>query len=136
MAKKGRGKTSIEVYGIGDLLKKIEKADGNLEDAITKSVMKSIELPKADMLTYIKQHHRSGKTEDSFTVYPMEWKDGVGTVRLGFSIKKDGLPAIFLNVGTPKIKPSFFIDNAVDNNIDEIHRIHRDTLEEILKELI
>jgi len=138
VGKKGgsNGKAFIEMYGVSDLLKKIEKANGNLEDAISKAVEKSVELPKQDMLNFMEQHHRSGDTEESFTVYPIKWKDGVGTVKLGFSIKKKGLPAVFLNYGTPKIQPTFFIQHAVDDHIDEIHQIHRNTLEEILKELL
>lgn len=136
MAKRKSGKVGLEMYGVGDLLKKIEKAKGNLEQAIEKAVMKSVELPKRDMLNYIKQHHLTGQTEESFTVTPIEWENGVGTVYVGFSVRKGGLPAIFLNVGTPKITPSFFIDKAVENNVDEIHRIQRQTLEEILKELM
>ncbi len=133
MARKGGA--FIEMYGVGDLLKKIEKAGGDVEKAITKAVEKSVELPKRDMLNFMAKHHKTGHTEESFTVYPIEWKDGVGTVRLGFSVRKGGLPAIFLNYGTPTIQPSFFIQEAIDNNIDEIHQIHRNTLEEILEAL-
>ena len=133
---KGSGKAVLEIYGVSDLLKKIEKANGNCEEAITKAVLKSIELPKQEMLSFIKQHHRTGTTEESFTVTPIEWKDGVANVKVGFSVRKGGLPAVFLNVGTPTIAPSFFIDNAVQNNVDEIHKIQQNALEEILKELM
>jgi len=136
MASKKGGKATIEIYGISDLLKKLEKAGGDLESAITKAVEKSIEIPKQDMMNFMAQHHKTGGTEESFTVTPIKWKDGLASVQVGFSVRKGGLPAIFLNYGTPKIQPSFFIQHAVDDNIDAIHEIHRNTLEEILKELI
>ena len=54
----------------------------------------------------------------------------------GFDPKKGVLPALFLDVGTPTIQPSFFIYYAVENNLAQIHKIQNEELTKILKGLI
>lgn len=54
----------------------------------------------------------------------------------GFIPNKDGgLNALFLDVGTPKIKPTFFIYKAVERNMGQIHEIQRQELLKIIEEL-
>lgn len=53
----------------------------------------------------------------------------------GFDVDKGGLPALFLDIGTPKIKPTFFIFYAVENNLSKIHAIQQEELTKVLKEL-
>lgn len=135
MAKKTTHR-NINFYGSSDLLKKIEAAAGSIEKSVETALRKSSEKPKKEMLNYMGKHRRSGATEESFRETFERGKDGKFIYKLGFDIKKGGLPALFLNYGTPKIPPSFFIDNALENNIDEIIKIQNDTLQEILKELL
>lgn len=129
------GKTRVDFYGGSDLLQKIEKAGGNVEEALIKALKKSLDKPKQEMLDFIKQHHLTGVTEDSF-VEEIEIDKGVITARIGFSVKKGGLPAIFLNVGTPKMPPTWFIDNAVEQNIDYIYSEQKKALQDALRELL
>lgn len=115
------GKSKIEFYGSTELLKKLEEAGGNVEEAIITAIRKSAVKPSNEMLGFIRQHKRSGRTEESFTE-EIKSKDGVITAEFGFRVRKGGLPALFHNLGTPRKAPpaSWFIDNAVDNSIDEI----------------
>lgn len=53
----------------------------------------------------------------------------------GFDPEKGGLPALFLDVGTPKIKPTFFIYYAVERNLGQIHEIQRQELLRIIEGL-
>lgn len=53
----------------------------------------------------------------------------------GFDAKNGGLPALFLDIGTPKIKPTFFIYYAVENNLKAIHEIQKAELTKILEGL-
>ena len=53
----------------------------------------------------------------------------------GFDANDGGLPALFLDVGTPKIKPTFFIYYAVENNLKRIHEIQKEELTKILEGL-
>lgn len=60
----------------------------------------------------------------------------------GFDGKKNGMPALYLDVGTPKrtpkrgvIKPTYFIYYSVENNMDKIHAIQKKELEKIVESL-
>ena len=129
------GKSRIEFFGTSELLKKIEKAGGNVEKACADALKRSLEKPKQEMLQVIKEHHLTGDTEKSF-VEEIKTENGKIYCEVGFSIRKGGIAALFLNLGKPKkIKPEFFIDNAVENNIDEIKRAQLEALNEAFREL-
>ena len=128
------GKSRIEFFGTSELLKKIEKAGGNVEKACADALRASIQAPKQEMLEYIRQHHLTGQTEDSF-VEEIKNENGKIYCEVGFSIRKGGIAALFLNLGTPKIKPSFFIDDAIDHNIDKIKADQLRALNDAFREL-
>ena len=131
MSKKRKNSFYLDFYGASDILKKIEAAGGNVEQAISKAVARSMEAPKRDMQAFISSHHLTGMTEDAFGETPFEWKNGVLNYAVGYDMKKGGIAALFLDVGTPTMSPSFFINRAVERNIDEI----RDTQQKVLKEI-
>lgn len=128
------GKSRIEFFGTSELLKKIEQAGKNVEKACEDALRASVQTPKQEMLEYIQQHHLTGQTEDSF-VEEIKNENGKIYCEVGFSIRKGGIAALFLNLGTPKIKPSFFIENAVDYNIDKIKADQLKALNEAFREL-
>lgn len=128
------GKSRIEFFGTSELLKKIEQAGKNVEKACEDALRASIQTPKQEMLEYIQQHHLTGQTEDSF-VEEIKNENGKIYCEVGFSIRKGGIAALFLNLGTPKIKPSFFIENAVDHNIDKIKADQLKALNKAFREL-
>lgn len=149
MAKKGRGssvKGGLEMYGVSDLLKKIETAGGNVHAAVQKAVDNTLEQVGMKMQLFMLEHRDSGETYESFELIPAtagavkvgketyNVNDGV-TGLVGYNSKKGGLPAIFLDVGTPKLKPYFFRYYAIENSRKEIEKIQRDTLNEILEGL-
>ena len=53
----------------------------------------------------------------------------------GFDVRKGGLPALFLDIGTPKMKPTFFIYYSLANNRQRIHEIQNEELMKILEGL-
>lgn len=130
------GKSKIEFFGSAELLKKLEEAGGNVEEAIITAIRKSAVKPSNEMMSFIRQHKRSGRTEDSF-VEEIKSKDGVISAEFGFSVRKGGLPALFFETGTPRQAPPayFFISNAVDNSIDEIIAEQNKALMESFREL-
>lgn len=135
---KYNNKASFTITGVSEILKKIEKAKGNVNKAVEKAIEKSAEIPAKDMLNFIKQHRDSGATEESFVKEVEVDKDGNIICYVGFKIDKthNGLAAIFLNVGGQFTEPTFFIDNAVENNLDKIHEVQQEVLNDILKELM
>lgn len=141
MAKKGKIRGSsvkrgnlVEMYGVSDLLKKIEAAGGKVDTAVQKAVDRSLEIVGADMQSFMEQHKRTGETVGSFEQVPAQIKDGKVVANVGYRLD-DGLAAIFLDVGTPKQKPYFFRYYAVENNSKKIEEIQRATLNEILEGL-
>jgi HK97 gp10 family phage protein len=140
MAKKYRGSSVkrgnlIEMYGVKDLLNKIEKAGGKVDEAVSKAVDESLKIVGADMQNFMLGHKDTGDTLESYTQLPSTIKDGKVESIVGYEIKKGGLPAIFLDVGTPTQKGYFFRYYAVENNRQQIEEIQRQTLNDILKEL-
>ena len=98
----------------------------------------SAKIPADEMLNFIKQHHYTGMTENSFEMSePIIKKTNKGTqvvMELGFKASKGGLGAIFLNLGGMHNQPYFFIKNAVDNNVDRIAKAQDEALKRAIKE--
>lgn len=127
----------IDYYGTDEIIKKLEMLGANVEEELEKALIASAEKPKQEMYDFIaKNHHRTGDTEKSF-METIEYDESTGKVflEIGFNLKgkKNGLPTLYLNYGTPMIQPTFFIDKAIENNIDEIKKIQEETLEKALK---
>ena len=142
MAKKGKYRGSsvkrgslVEMYGVSELLKNIEKAGGKVDAAVQKAVDRSLEIVGADMQAFMSGHKNTGETMESYEQTSAKSDGNKVTGNAGYNVKKGGLPAIFLDVGTPKIKPSFFRYYAVENNRKQIEEIQRATLNEILEGL-
>lgn len=142
MAKKGKYRGSsvkrgnfVEMYGVSDLLKQIEAAGGNVDSAVQKSVDKSLEVVGSKMQNFMRGHKDSGETYESLEQTAAKVNGGKVEAMVGYDVKKGGLPAIFLDVGTPKQKPYFFRYYAVENSRQQIEEIQRETLNEILRGL-
>lgn len=131
----------IDYYGTDEIIQKLKKLGANVEEALALALERSAEKPKQEMFDFIAQkHHRTGDTEKSLlTEIEIDKKTRKIYLRVGFNLDKEdgkpGLPALFLNYGTPKQEPTFFIDKAIRNNIDEIKKTQQETLEELAKYL-
>lgn len=130
-------KARVEFYGSTDLIKKLERAGANVEKEIINALHKSIQKPKEEMIEFMqsKPKNKTGRTVSSW-VEEIKEENGQIIMEAGFSTKKGGVASIFWNLGTPYRKPTFFIDNAVENNVDEIKRIQEEALKEAFKGLI
>lgn len=138
MAKKYRGsslKGGLEMYGVSDLLKKIEAAGGRVDEAVKKAVDNSLEQVGMKMQLFMLGHKESGETYSSYEQIMASIKGDKVEAMVGYNVKNGGLPAIFLDVGTPKQKPYFFRYYAVENSRKQIEEIQRATLNEILEGL-
>ncbi len=140
MARKFKGSSVkrgnlVEMHGFSELLQKIEKAGGKVDEAVKRCVDNSLEQVGMKMQLFMLSHKQTGKTYDSFERVPATIKDGKVVANVGYNIEKGGLPAIFLDVGTPKQKPKFWRYYAVENSSAQIAEIQRATLNEILEEL-
>lgn len=137
MARKYRGSSVkrgnlIEMYGVSELLKNIEKAGASVDEAVKKAVDNSLELVGMKMQLFMMEHRHTGETKESYEQVPAKVEGGKVVGNAGYKVDEGGLPAIFLDVGTPKQKPYFFRYYAVENSRQQIEEIQRATLEEIL----
>lgn len=130
-------KVSIDFYGGEDLIKKLEEAGANAEQEMIKALRASAQKPADEMLSFIRGHKKTGRTEESWKE-EIKVKKGIITAELGFSVRMGGLPAIFWNVGTPRNAPPahWFVDNAIEQNIDEIIKAQNEALKKAFEELI
>lgn len=142
MAKKGKYKGSsikrgniVEMYGVSELLQKIEKAGGKVDVAVQKAVNNSLEQVGMKMQLFMLGHKQTGETYASYEQVMASMKGNKVEAIVGYNVKNGGLPAIFLEVGTPKQKPHFFRYYAVENSSKQIAEIQRNTLNEILEGL-
>lgn len=135
---KGRGtslKSGFELYGVSDLLKQIEAAGGRVDKACKQAVDKSLKVVGDDMQSFMENHKQTGDTYRSFEQKPAVVENGKISAIVGYNIKEGGLPAIFLDVGTPKRKGYFYRYYAVNNNTKKLKEIQHETLNDILKGL-
>lgn len=135
---KGRGtslKNGFELYGVSDLLKQIEAAGGKVDEACKQAVDKSLKIVGDDMQEFMSKHKQTGDTYRSYEQKPAEVVNGKITALVGYNAKEGGLPAIFLDVGTPKRKGYFYRYYAVNNNTKQLKEIQHETLNDILKGL-
>lgn len=140
MAKKYRGSSVkrgnfVEIYGVSELLKKIEQAEGKVDEAVKKAVDNSLEYIGMKMQLFMMGHRLTGETYSSYEQVKAKNKNGKVEAITGYDIEKGGLPALFLDVGTPTQRPYFFRYYAIENSSKEIAEIQRNTLEEIFEGL-
>lgn len=136
MPKKRKNAFTMDFYGTSELLKKIEAAGGNVENAVSRAVARSMEVPKRDMQAFVSRHHLTGATERSFDETPFEWKNGLLKYAVGYNMKAGGIAALFLDVGTPTMRPYFFINQTVEKNISQIRDAQQAALREIFRGLM
>lgn len=122
----------IEIVGVKELILSIEEAGGKVEEALMKAADRSLEIVGADMQDFMSRHKDTGDTMASFEQIPAKVVGNKVVANAGYNVKKGGLPAIFLDVGTPKQKPYFYRYYAVENNRKKIEEVQREALEEIL----
>lgn len=131
------GKTRVEFFGTSELLQKLEKAGANVEEEIVNALKKSVQKPKNEMIEFMRTQpkRKTGKTISSM-VEEIKEENGKVFCEVGFSVRKGGIASIFWNLGTPYKRPTYFIDKAVENNIDEIKRSQLEALKKSLGGLL
>ena len=126
MAKKSKRdtRTYLSVYGIPEMVDRIEKALGDPREALDAAYRRGMDQPETvmeDWFDYI--HRRTGRTRGSYTRGRLVWtKDEYAVYQYGFDRKSGGLTAVFFEYGTPRIKPEFVMWYAVKDNLDVIEQ--------------
>ena len=129
-----KNNTMLEITGVSELLKKIEKAKGDAVPAVAEMAKKSLEVIGENANQFMKGHKLTGDTLGSYDMHARIEGDMVKGV-VGYDVKKGGLPAIFLDVGTPTQKGYFWKYYAVENTRKQVEQIQQETLKKILEGL-
>jgi hypothetical protein len=98
-------------------------------------------------MTKMKGFNKSGKKGFAGAKAVVIGEEDCLYYEFGFKAKDGGMPALYLDLGTPKrtptkgpkyrgqIKPTYFIYYAVENNMKKIHNIQMNELTKILEDL-
>lgn len=131
------GLGGMDFYGFEDLLLKIQAAEGNVMEAVMDAMHEGAKPIQGDLLRFMAKHRQTGVTEASMTEATHQFNSGMSLYyEMGFDIKKGGLPALFLDIGTPKIAPSFFVYYAFKENTDNVKMLQEKALKKALKGLM
>ena len=126
----------LDLNGFKELLERIQKAGGNIDAAAEKALVESAKPFMEDLKTGINKHHQTGLTEASLNDPTQIERDGNRlTLKVGFDLGKGGLPALFLEYGTPRMKAEPFIQSSIQRNQSKSRKIQKELLSKILKEL-
>jgi HK97 gp10 family phage protein len=125
----------LNLKGLDELLERIKKAGGSIEQAAEKALVESAEPFFDDLKAGIAEHRLTGETERSLRKNKVEWEGGKASVKIGFDINNGGLPALFVEYGTPTQKAQPFIRPAIVKNKPKAKRIQQTVLNNILKDL-
>jgi HK97 gp10 family phage protein len=117
------------------MLERIKKAGGSIEQAAEKALKESAKPFYDDLQAGIKEHYDTGDTELSLRTTNVKWEGNVATLKVGFDMNKGGLPALFIEYGTPRQKAKPFIRPAITRNKPKARKIQQKVLSDILKEL-
>lgn len=126
----------LDLKGVSDLLERIQKVGGNIDAAAEKALVESAKPFVEDLKSGIKKHRRTGLTEASLNDPTQLQREGNQlTLNVGFDLGKGGLPALFLEYGTPRMKPESFIRPAIQRNQPKARKIQQEILSQILEDL-
>jgi hypothetical protein len=146
MARKFKGTSfkqgsMISISGVSDLLKKIEKAQGRVDEAVMKSTDASLEVIGKEAQRLMSRlspgASGTGATYRSFEQRSAKMNGNFVQAEVGYNVDKGGLPAIFLDVGwtgTPKREPKkghFWRYYAVENTRSQVNEAQKKALKEI-----
>lgn len=126
----------FDLKGVSDLLERIQKVGGNIDAAAEKALVESAKPFVEDLKSGIKKHRRTGLTEASLNDPTQLQREGNQlTLNVGFDLGKGGLPALFLEYGTPRMKPEPFIRPSIQRNQSKARKIQQAVLNQILEDL-
>lgn len=134
--KRGTMGVYLDMYGVSDMVNKMDRALGGVEEPLARAYKAGMAYPESVMEDWMAvQHRRTGRTASSFRDGRLVWqKDGTGVYEYGFKKDEGGLPALFLEYGTPRIKPEFVMWYAIHDNLDVIAMRLENELKLIMKE--
>lgn len=139
---------NLKIDGFDDLLRKIEKAGGNLDEVMGKCLRESAQIMQTELKTQMQDSQVPHDMIDAMPEPELETGWGILTARVGY--KKGaydpknpsiGYKVVFLNYGTPnrtkhgKVKERGFIQRAKKRALPKIRKQQEKALQDSLKGL-
>lgn len=143
MAKRG-GKSYIQLNleGFDELLHKIEEAGGSINKSCETCIKRSADIQQQELQAQMRKARVPSDLIARMPPPSIEVDGNRFTARVGY--KKgdytpdnlsDGYKVVFLNYGTPRVKPRGFIKKAKNVAKKPIKKMQEDTLKKILGDL-
>ena len=139
---------TLKLDGFEELIAKIKAANGDVSKAVDKAMKKSADVQQEELKSQM--HKAKFKTHtgvDSGLVNRMpppsvEWDGNRCVAKIGYpkgeynkKNPSDAYEVIFLNYGTPRIKPTRFINKAKSKAKPQIKKAQEEAFNEIIQEL-
>lgn len=142
-SKRKSGHVVMEVTGLDELAKELVHLGDDLRPQIIKALRESMIPVGNQMQEEMKKHTKpngkgwsTGATYNSFVSEQIkDHNKNKVSWRVGYNVKKGGLAAIFWEVGGTHIKPTFFMDKAAHDNLDNIALKQEEVLKKRIEEL-
>lgn len=101
-------------FKMTDLLERIQEMGGDVDSIVQESLKQSADRATSELRQGIARHRRTGRTEDALIDSPtVQNVGGKYYVKVGFKLPQ-GLPARYINKGTPTNTPDPFVDKAMN----------------------
>lgn len=142
MARKGKSYIQLNIEGFDELLKKIEAAGGSINGAVDTCMRQAAPVQQKELKAAMQRKKVSSSLINRMPEPEIEWNGNACTARVGYhkgaydpKDLSDGYEAVFINYGTPRIKPRNFIKAAKNKARPQIKKLQESTLNEILEGL-
>ena len=136
----------LTLWGVDDLIDKLSELGGNVEQAAEDALRATAEIVEADMRQFMTEHKRPGPGPHTVDALATVIKKNGTSIygQTGFKMRNVpgsgdipvGLPALFLDIGTPHIAPSYFVYYAYRNNVDKIVQVQKETFKKYVSEAL
>lgn len=135
-------KAMVTLDGFDELLKKIEAAGGKIDGAVDRCAAESAGIMQGELRSSMQRKDVATDLVNRMPKANVERDGNAVYVQVGFKKGKydpknlsDGYKAVFINYGTPRVKPRDFVSEAKRKARSKIKKQEEQTLNEILKEL-
>ena len=109
-----KNRIGMSFKGFEEMAAKFDAMGGDLREVITECLEKSHGLVTPKLHADMARHRRTGRTEGSILDdAQVEWSGTTSSINIGFSVRKGGLPSIFLMYGTPRMEKDTKLYNDV-----------------------
>lgn len=133
---------SLQLNGFDELLKKIEAAGGTINGAVDTCMKQSAEIQQEQLKSQMRKSKVANDLINRMPTPEIKWDGNACIARVGYKKGEfnpknlsDGYEAVFINYGTPRIKPRGFIRSGQNKARPIIKKQQEETLNKILKEL-